>query len=465
MKRKKLLLTTAVLALAGATLVVADDQGWIEPEEAQQVTSARVERSTIVTQVEAEGKLYSATEVPLASDVSGEVVELLVKEGEHVRKGQLLLRVRPDTYQAIVGQQQAAVASRRAGVAQAQAQLRQQSIATGQAARDYERQAALYEAKVISRADFEAAQAAYGDAKGKLAVVRAQVAAAQGVVRSAGAELAQAAKMLEKTAVYAPVSGVVAKLYVQQGEHVVGTAQMAGTPLLRVADPEAMEVRTAVNERDIIEIKAGDSAEVTISSYARQGLKLRGIVTLAAPAAVEKPTQRGLSEYEVRVRVLPESYQHLVPAGQVAGDLFRAGSKATIIVTTAHRANVLSVPLGAVTTRPKRGSAPRVVYTPEEMEEMEEGAQVVRRSGPPVQKEIVVFMVRQGLVFRKVVKVGANDLHNIEILDGLTPGTEIVTGPYYAVSKGLHQGSLVVVKADADLDRTVKYPVIGQSFL
>lgn len=442
---KKILKVGGAISLLAAGVFVADDQGWIFAPEAMQVTASRCSLATVVSRVDAEGKLAPETEVPLSSDVSGEVVELAVQEGQRVRKGQLLLRVRPDTYQAIVGRQAAGAGARAAGVAQAEAQLRQQTLTSAQAGRDYARQATLFEQKVISRADFEAAEAAQRSAQAQLLVYRAQLTAARGTLASARAELQQASKDLEKTAIYAPVAGVVSRLYVQLGERVVGTAQRPGTPLLRLAEPGVMEVVVGVNESEISQVLLGDSAEVTLSAGGSRQPVLRGVVTRVAPQATESARVRAV-DYEVRVRVLS-------PGG--ANSPLRAGMGATVGIVTARKANVLTVPLAAVTTR-IRGAGPALPPVESGIfdDDGPEGGRVVepRPKGKP-QRDIIVFVIRGDRAIRTPVKVGINDMYHMEILSGLPAGALVATGPYRSVNRWLSQGSTVEVKAAGEITK------------
>jgi len=351
------------------------------------------------------------------------------------------------------------VGTQRANVGQAEAQLQQQTANAKQTELTYRRQASLYKQKVISQADYEAAQAAYNASQEQLKAIRAQITAAQSTVRSAQAGLQEAQKNLNKTTIYAPVSGTISKLNVKKGERVVGTTQMAGTEIMRIANLNNMEVRVSVNENDIIRVQLGDSAEVEVDSYTTQNEKFRGIVTAIANTAKDALTAEAVTEFEVRVRLLPESYRHLVKPGPNghATVPFRPGMTASVDIIAERKAGVLSVPLAAVTTRSDSVAA-----------KQEGGANGPRPGGratgtatvvdadkpaPKAKIEEVVFVIKDGKAVLTPVKTGISDFQNIEIVSGLAAGTQVASGPFRAVSKTLKDGAKVLVKDAASLSK------------
>jgi HlyD family secretion protein len=449
-----ILLGLVVVLIAG--FMVAKKQGWVGKPTGTEVTAEKAGPATIVEKVSASGKVQPETEVKISPDVSGEITELYVQEGDSVKKGQLLLRIRPDNYQAMVNQQSASVGTQRANVGQAEAQLQQQTANARQTELTYRRQASLYKQKVISQADYEAAQAAYNASQEQLKAIRAQIAAAQSTVRSAQAGLEEARKNLNKTTIYAPVSGTVSKLNVKKGERVVGTTQMAGTEIMRIANLNNMEVRVSVNENDIIRVQLGDSADVEVDSYTTQDEKFKGIVTAIANTAKDALTAEAVTEFEVRVRLLPASYQHLVKVGAGGRTTvpFRPGMTASVDIIAERKAGVLSVPLAAVTTRsdsakvqaqsggiriggPGRGTATK-----------DEGT-----AAPKAKIEEVVFVIKNGKAVMTPVKTGISDFQHIEIISGLAAGTEVASGPFRAVAKTLKDGVHVIVKDAASLSK------------
>ena len=460
MKNNRLLiiLAVAVIVLIGG-FAVAKKKGWLGKPTGTEITAATAGPATIVEKVSASGKVQPETEVKISPDVSGEIIELYVQEGDSVKKGQLLLRIRPDNYLAMVSQQSAAVGTQRANVGQAQAQLEQQTANAKQTELTYRRQASLFKQKVISQSDYEAAQAAYNASQEQLKAIRAQITAAQSTVRSAQAGLQEAQKNLNKTTIYAPVSGTISKLNVKKGERVVGTSQMAGTEIMRIANLNNMEVRVSVNENDIIRVALGDSAEVEVDSYTTQNEKFKGIVTAIANTAKDALTAEAVTEFEVRVRLLPESYRHLIKTGPNGHSTvpFRPGMTASVDIIADRKSGVLSVPLAAVTTRSdsaatkpeaaggRSGPGGRSTGT----------AQVVDASKPAPKATIqeVVFIVKNGKAVLTPVKTGISDFQNIEIVSGIPAGTQVASGPFRAVSKTLKDGANVVVKDAASLSK------------
>ena len=456
MKNNRLLfILLGLLVVLIGGYAVAKKQGWVGKPTGTEVTAAKAGPATIVEKVSASGKVQPETEVKISADVSGEITELYVHEGDSVKKGQLLLRIRPDNYEAMVSQQTAVVGTQRANVGQAEAQLQQQTANARQTELTYRRQASLYKQKVISQADYEAAQAAYNASQEQLRAIRAQIQAAQSSVRSAQAGLTEAQKNLNKTTIYAPVSGTISKLNVKKGERVLGTVQMAGTEIMRIANLNNMEVRVSVNENDIIRVQLGDSAEVEVDSYTTQNEKFKGTVTAIANTAKDALSAEAVTEFEVRVRLLPESYRHLIktgPGGRTTVP-FRPGMTASVDIIAERKAGVLSVPLAAVTTRsdstnvkaeaqsgirigPNRGTATKAESAP---------------AKPKIEE--VVFVIKDGKTVLTPVKTGISDFQNIEIKSGLAAGTEVVSGPFRAVSKTLKNGEHVVVKDAASLSK------------
>ncbi|GGG50238.1 efflux RND transporter periplasmic adaptor subunit [Hymenobacter glacieicola] len=458
-KNRTLFILLAVLAVLVVGLLVAKKQGLIGKPAGTEVLAAKAAPATIVEKVSASGKVQPETEVKISPDVSGEITELYVAEGDSVKKGQLLLRIRPDNYEAMVNQQSAVVGSQRANVGQTQARLQQLMASARQTELTFRRNASLYKQKVISQADYEASKAAYEASQEEINSARQSIRAAQSNVRSAQASLEEARKNLNKTTIYAPVSGTVSKLNVKKGERVVGTTQMAGTEIMRIANLNNMEVRVSVNENDIINVDLGDSVDVEVDSYANQDQKFRGLVTAIANTAKDALTAEAVTEFEVRIRLLPESYRQLQRT--VKGHTivpFRPGMTASVDIITNRKANVLSVPLAAVTTRSDSTQANSPT---------KEGAPVVRvgrgasgggatpapAAGAKAEVQEVVFLIRNGKAVMTPVKTGISDFQNMEIVSGIQAGDQVVSGPFRAVSKTLKDGAAVVIKDAKSLDK------------
>ncbi|MGI4835680.1 MAG: efflux RND transporter periplasmic adaptor subunit [Janthinobacterium lividum] len=449
-------LLLAVVLLIGGFAAGKRLRWWGQPKGVE-VTAATAGPANIVEKVSASGKVQPETEVKISPDVSGEITELYVQEGDSVKKGQLLLRIRPDNYQAAVSQQTAMVGTQRANVSQAQAQLEQQTANARQTELTYRRQASLYKQKVISQADYEAAQAAYNASQEQLRAIGAQINAAQSSVRSAQAGLTEAQKNLNKTTIYAPVSGTVSKLNVKKGERVVGTSQMAGTEIMRIANLNNMEVRVSVNENDIIRVQLGDSADVEVDSYSTQDEKFKGTVTAIANTAKDALTAESVTEFEVRVRLLPASYQHLLKAGAGghATVPFRPGMTASVDIIADRQNGVLSVPLAAVTTRSDSAEIKKASGNGPHIGPRGSTAQASddAKNAPKPKIEEVLFVLKDGKAVLTPVKTGISDFQNIQIKSGLAAGTQVASGPFRAVSKTLKDGSLVTVKDAASLSK------------
>lgn len=452
MKNNRLLfvlLGVVMALLVGYT--VAKKQGWVGKPTGVEVLVARAGPVTIVEKVSASGKVQPETEVKISPDVSGEITALYVQEGDSVRKGQLLLRIRPDNYQAQVAMQSAQVGTQRANVGQFQARLQQLLAAAKQTELTYRRNASLYKQQVISQADYEASQAAYNASQEEINSARQQILASQSTVSAASASLEEARKNLNKTTIYAPVSGTVSKLNVKKGERVVGTTQMAGTELMRIANLHNMEVRVNVNENDVNNVNLGDSVEVDVDAYSTRNELFRGLVTNIANTAKDALTAEAVTEFEVRIRLLPASYRHLQRT--VHGKTivpFRPGMTASVNIITDRKAGVLSVPLAAVTTRSDSATAP-----PADGPRKGPGTATLvdPAPAPKAVMQEVVFVVQNGKAVLTPVKTGISDFQHIEILHGVSAGSQVVSGPFRAVAKTLKDGARVEIKDANSLNK------------
>ena len=450
-----ILLGLVVVLIVGYT--VAKKQGWIGKPTGVEVLMAKAGPANIVEKVSASGKVQPETEVKISPDVSGEIIELYVQEGDSVRKGQLLLRIRPDNYQAQVNVQSAQVGTQRANVGQAQARLQQLMASARQTELTYRRNASLYKQKVISQADYEASQAAYNASQEEINSARQQIRATQSTVSAASASLEEARKNLNKTTIYAPVSGTVSKLNVKKGERVVGTTQMAGTEIMRIANLNNMEVRVNVNENDVNNVNLGDSVEVEVDAYTSKNEKFRGLVTNIANTAKDALTAEAVTEFEVRIRLVPESYRHLLRT--VRGKTivpFRPGMTASVDIITDRKAGVLSVPLAAVTTRSDSATAKggdKDGVRVSSSRGSGTATAVDAANAPKAEIQEVVFIIKDGKAVLTPVKTGISDFQNIEILSGVAAGTQVVSGPFRAVAKTLKDGARVEIKDAKTLNK------------
>jgi HlyD family secretion protein len=436
---------------------VAKKKGWVGKVPGVEVLVAKAGPTNIVEKVSASGKVQPETEVKISPDVSGEITELYVQEGDSVRKGQLLLRIRPDNYQAQVAMQSAQVGTQRANVGQAQARLQQLMASAKQTELTFRRNASLYKQKVISQADYEASQAAYNASQEEINSAKQTIRASQSTVSAASASLEEARKNLNKTTIYAPVSGTVSKLNVKKGERVVGTTQMAGTEIMRIANLNNMEVRVNVNENDVNNVSIGDSVEVEVDAYSNKDEKFRGLVTNIANTAKDALTAEAVTEFEVRIRLLPESYQHLLR--NVRGHIvvpFRPGMTASVDIITDRKGGVLSVPLAAVTTRSDSAKTDDSKNGPRVGSSRGNGTATAVDPNAATKKadiQEVVFIIKDGKAVMTPVKTGISDFQNIEILSGVPAGAQVVSGPFRAVAKTLKDGAVVDIKDEKTLNK------------
>ena len=411
----------------------------------------------ITEKVSASGKVQPVTEVKLAADVSGEITELFVKEGDSVTKGQLLARIRPDAYQSAVAMQSAGVSQQQANLAQARAGLGQTEATAAQTRLTWERNQKLYDQKVIAQAEFEQSRAQYQSSLKEIESARQRIRAAEAAVSSANASLSESRTNLNRTTLYAPVAGIVSKLAVERGERVVGTGQMGGTEMLRIANLRAMEVRVNVNENDIVRVRLGDSVLIDVDAYATQNRKFTGLVTSIANSAKDATTLDAVTEFEVRILLLNDSYRDLLAKnpGRVP---FRPGMTASVDIITDRQNHALAVPLTAVTTRTPDQIAGRKP-TPKDPTRPKTGTETDDAADARTKEALreVVFVVGADNVATPVeVKTGISDFDHIEIVSGLREGQKVVSGPFRAISKTLKPKDKVVVKTAEQIAEELK---------
>ena len=390
------------------------------------VSTEKAENRTIIEVVSANGKIRPETEVKISSDVSGEIVELYVAEGDSVIKGQPLLEINPEILASSFDAATAQFNNTMAGLAGSKARLEQSKAQMARSELDFKRQSALHDKKAISDADFETSRANYEVAKSELSAAEQNVRAAQYGADNAKAGMSQASKNLSRTKIYAPVSGTVSLLAVEKGERVVGVAQMSGTELLRIANLNEMQAVVEVNENEIVRLTLGDTAIIEVDAYPNQ--KFKGIVTQMAnsPKTATGAAQLSSDEvtkFEVKIRMLRSSYEEMekkLPAGQSP---FRPGMSATVKIQTETQRNVLSVPIQAVTAKLDSTNS---------------------SSNGDTFKEYV-FVVKGDTVEMRDVTTGIQDNRYITITKGLQVGEQIVEGPYGAVSKTLKSGTKIKV--------------------
>ncbi|MFT5885096.1 MAG: HlyD family secretion protein [Arcticibacterium sp.] len=431
-------------------IVIGKNQGWIGKEKATEVEFAKVKTLDLIETVSASGKIQPELEVNITPDVPGEIIGLYIEEGDSVKKGQLLLKIQPENYVSVVERFRAGVNQAKANAEQSKSQIARTESQLLRAELDFKRQSQLFSDKVISQSEFEVAETNFKIAKQDLVASKASYEAARYGIRSAEANLKDATENLRKTNIYAPMSGIVSKLDVELGERVVGTSQMAGTEMLRIANLNNMEVRVNVNENDIVRVNNSDKAIIDVDAYSADGKEFEGIITQIANTAngsggslsANANSTEAVTEFEVRINILPSSYTELLSQNRYP---FKPGMTATVDIITEIKKGALTVPIAAVTTR--SGDIERNFGDPLEENNMELGAKSDDTAKKEKPKEIV-FVNEGGVAKVREVKTGITDTEagTIEILSGLKEGEEIISGPFIEVSKRLKDGDKVVLK-------------------
>lgn len=428
MSRKTLIIVISTVVLLIVFLIVGKKAGWFgKTGNFKEVETQTVKLMDIVEKVSATGKIQPEVEVKISSEVSGEIIELPFKEGQQVKKGDLLVKVNPDLIQSAVNRSEATYRNIKANLEQAEASLRE-------AESSYERNKQLFEKGIISKSEWDKAISGYEIAK-------ASQQSAYYNVQSAGASVSEAKDNLSRTTIYAPMDGTISKLDVELGERVVGTQQMAGTEILRVANLNNMEVEIDVNENDIVKVQIGDSTIVEVDAYLKK--EFRGVVTAIANSAAGTLTADQVTNFKVKVSILEESYQDLMTGKDAGYSPFRPGMTATVDIITNKRQNTVSVPISAIVIKTDTSSVK--TSEPSKINDNEDLSGRMETT----QKYECVFVKQGDEAKLRVVTTGVQDDTNIEILSGVEAGDVIITGPYNVVSKTLRAGDHIEVKNDS----------------
>lgn len=415
MKKKTLIWISVGVVLLLVVLIGGKKAGWYGKSGAfKEVEIAKIEPIDIIETVAATGKIQPETELALSSEVSGEIIELPLKEGQVVEKGDLLVKINPDLIQAAVSQSQA-------GLQNVRAQLTQAEASETNAQLNYNRNKTLFEKGVISKSEWDKSVADYDMAK-------ANKKAAYYNVQSAAANVKQSVDNLSRTTIYSPMSGTISKLSVELGERVVGTAQMAGTEIVRVANLQNMEVVVDVNENDIVKVAVGDSTKVEVDAYLKR--EFRGVVTEIANSAESSLSADQVTNFKVKVRILPDSYKDLTEGKPESYSPFRPGMTATVDIITNRKKNIIGVPISSIVIKTDTTSS-RSANNTASSEKFE-----------------AVYVKEGDEAKLRVVKTGVQDDSNIEITSGLKEGETVITGPYNTVTKLLKPGDKVSVASE-----------------
>lgn len=431
MSKRNIWIGIALLAAVAILIYVGKNRSRGELE----VNVGKVEKRTIISTVSANGKIRPEAEVKISPDVSGEITELYVQEGDTVKEGQLLLKINPDLYITARDRAVAGLSSSRSSLKTSQAQLTQAQARFTEQQAAYKRSTELYDDKVISQAEYDAATSAFEIAKSEVQAAKERVAAARYGIQNSQASLNEANKTLGRTNIYSPSDGVISALNNEKGERVVGTAQMAGTEIMVISNFNNMEVIVDVNENDILDVKKGDTTIIEVDAYSDR--KFKGIVSEIAKSASNALGQMNtdqVTNFEVKILILKSSYEDLLTTQDAP---FLPGMSANVEIQTLVKKDIPCLPIEAVGTRVTEDSTATL---PSEEEELDE----------------VVFQVEEGKAEKKIVTTGIQDSRYIEILSGLQLDEEVIIGPYDAVSKKLNEGDKVKVVTKKQLEKLAK---------
>ena len=425
MSKKKIYWLVGIVIVVIVVLITLSKKGIIgNRDEGVSVETAAVDEITIVETVSATGKIQPEIEVKISSEVSGEIIALPIKEGQVVKKGDLLVKINPDLYTSGYNRTISNLSGTKAGLSQADAAFKE-------AKASYDRSKTLFDKGIISRSDWDKAIAAFEGAK-------ASKESAYYNVQSANATVKEAKDNLGRTTIYAPADGTISSLGVELGERVLGTQQMTGTEILRVANLNNMEVEVDVNENDIVKISIGDSTNIQVDAYLKKEFK--GIVTSISNSASTAITADQVTNFKVKVRILKESYLDLIEGKPASYSPFRPGMTATVDIITKRKENVIGVPISAVVVKSDTAAAKKY-----EVKDTAEDKKVVAKSD----KKFECVFVKEGNKAKiKIVKTGIQDDTNIEVISGLKKGDVIIIGPYTTVTKDLNSGDKVTLQKD-----------------
>lgn len=428
---KKVIYTFLGIAVGLIVLLIALSKAGVigNKNKGKEVETATVNEITIIETVSATGKIQPETEIKISSEVSGEIIELPIKEGQLVKKGDLLVRINPDLYTSSLNRSVAGLSNTKAGLSQAEATFKE-------AQANYNRNKTLFEKGIISKSEWDRVVATFEGAQA------AKQAAYYGV-QSAAATVTEAKDNLGRTTIYAPADGTVSLLSVELGERVLGTQQMTGTEILRVANLNNMEVEVDVNENDIVKVSVGDSTNIEVDAYLKKEFK--GVVTSISNSASNAVTADQVTNFKVKVRILKESYLDLIEGKPENYSPFRPGMTATVDIITKRKEKVIAVPISAVVMKSDTLSSSKVDVKPEE--QSNDSEVLVQK----VDKKLECVFVKDGDKAKiRIIKTGIQDDSNIEVIQGLKKGDVVIVGPYTTVTKDLNSGDLVFIKSEEE---------------
>ena len=421
-----ILLGSAVAIIA--VLIALSKTGVIgKKDKGTEVEIATVNEITVVETVSATGKIQPEIEVKISSEVSGEIIALPVKEGQVVKKGDLLVKINPDLYTSGYQRTISNLSGTKAGLSQADASFKE-------AKSNYDRSKTLYDKGIISKSEWDKAISSFE-------VAKASKESAYYNVQSASATVSEAKDNLGRTTIYAPADGTISMLNVELGERVLGTQQMTGTEILRVANLNNMEVEVDVNENDIVKINVGDTAKVEVDAYLKKEFK--GVVTSISNSASSALTADQVTNFKVKIRILKESYLDLLEGKPLTYSPFRPGMTATVDIITTRKVNVIGVPISSIVVKSDTTATSKIV--------VEDSKDKESKVAPKSDKKFECVFLKVGVKAKiRIIKTGIQDDTNIEVLSGLKKGDVVIVGPYTTVTKDLNSGDKVVVSSGID---------------
>jgi HlyD family secretion protein len=435
--KRNLILVSLGLVVIIVLVILAMNKG--DEKNGIKVATEKVAKRNIIEFVSANGKIQPEKDIKISPYISGEVIELYVKEGDQVKKGDLLAKIDPEIYRANYDRMVAMLNSQKAGQANAQARVAQVEAQFRNAELSYNRSKTLWEQKVVSDADFDAARSTYEVAKAEKDAAFQSLKSAEYGVESADASLKEARENLNKTTIVSPSDGTVSKLSVEMGERVTGASQFsAGTEIMRIANLESMEVNVEVNENDIVRVSLEDTCLIEVDAYLDK--KFKGIVTeISTSANTTGVSADQITNFNVKIRILPESYRDMVDTGSLIRSPFRPGMSATVDIQTETVFGVLAIPIQSVTTRADTSGVVKE----------EDANKDVAKEKDEVKE--YVFLAKDGKALMQEVKTGIQDNTYIEIKSGLEEDQDVITAPYRAISKRLKNDDVIKVVDKKDL--------------
>jgi len=439
-----------ILGIGTLVLVVIIMMKVTEGTKPIEITLDKAQLRDVVEIVAATGKIQPETELKITSDVSGEITEMIVKEGESIKKGDLICRIKPDMYESALDRVNASVNTTKANLKTSEAQLEQAKASLISAEASYKRNKKLLDQSAISQQEFDAIKAQYDGAKANVDGLDAAVNASKYNIESSQASFKEASANLEKTYIYSPVDGTVYKMNVEKGERVQGVQGFQGTEILRLANLTEMEVSVEVNENDIIKVHKGDTALIEVDAYMNK--KFKGIVTEVANSA----NTTGMSidqvtNFVVKIRLIRESYAFLITDKNPVP--FRPGMSAGVEIQTLRVSKVITIPIQAVTSRNKDSLIAKSDNEENNDLEVKDDKEKIDEENTKANQKIaeLVFVVKDGKVIQKEVVSGIQDNEFIQIISGISAGEEVISGPYSAVSRSLKEGTKIKVVSKKEL--------------